>query len=181
MRNSVPRKKFLEKLPKNGIIAEIGVASGEHAISMMDISSPKKIFLIDPWLPSFNPNYEGKVMSEIANLGVSIISKNDFSDSIETEKIVALQESSVEASFLFKDEYFDYVYIDADHRYEYVKEDIEHWYPKIKVGGYITGHDYRENRLKRYGIKKAVDEFVKANNLKIAFRSSGHDWAVQKK
>jgi hypothetical protein len=117
MRNSVPRKKFLEKLPKNGIIAEIGVASGEHAISMMDISSPKKIFLIDPWLPSFNPNYESKVMSEIANLGVSIMSKND----------------------------------------------------------------YRENRLKRYGIKKAVDEFVKANNLKIAFRSSGNDWAVQKK
>lgn len=34
------------------------------------------------------------------------------------------------------------VYIDADHNYEPVKADIRAWLPKVKPGGWITGHDY---------------------------------------
>ena len=45
--------KFLNKLPKNGIVAEIGVAEGKHAVAMKEISTPEKMYLIDPWIVCF--------------------------------------------------------------------------------------------------------------------------------
>jgi hypothetical protein len=41
-------------------------------------------------------------------------------------------------------------------KYEDVKKDILAWYPKIKKGGFITGHDYTTFD----GVKKAVDELI---------------------
>jgi hypothetical protein len=49
-----------------------------------------------------------------------------------------------EASKMFPDEHFDLVYIDASHWYDDVINDINTWLPKIKSGGYLTGHDYIE-------------------------------------
>ena len=46
----------------------------------------------------------------------------------------------------------DFVFLDAAHDYENVKEDILSWYPKVKVGGWLTGHDYF---LGHFGVKKA--------------------------
>jgi hypothetical protein len=56
----------------------------------------------------------------------------------------------------FRDDYFDFIFIDADHTYEGVRKDIEAWYPKLKKGGIISGHDYHSSWP---GTIKAVDEF----------------------
>ena len=63
--------------------------------------------------------------------------------------------ASVEAAKLYEDRSLDFVYIDAAHEYESVKDDIEAWMPKVKIDGYIGGHDYVPNA---YGVYKAVDE-----------------------
>lgn len=55
----------------------------------------------------------------------------------------------------FDDEYFDFVFIDADHEYESVKADIVAWLPKVKKGGIISGHDYCASQQ---GVIKAVNE-----------------------
>lgn len=49
---------------------------------------------------------------------------------------------STDAAKKLKDNYFDYVYLDARHDYCAVKEDIEHYYPKLRPGGILGGHDY---------------------------------------
>jgi len=69
----------------------------------------------------------------------------------------------------FPDGYFDFVYIDADHTYEMVKKDIELWLPLIKKGGIIGGHDYDfpEEAAGWGGVKRAVDEMFKPDQLKI--------------
>jgi predicted O-methyltransferase YrrM len=36
----------------------------------------------------------------------------------------------------------DFIYIDGNHQYSSVKEDISIWIPKIKDGGFLSGHDY---------------------------------------
>jgi len=73
-----------------------------------------------------------------------------------------LRMSSVEASRIFPEKYFDLVFIDADHFYEPLKEDIEHWLPLVRKGGMLSGHDYGHRR--HPGCTKAVDEcFGKGN------------------
>jgi predicted O-methyltransferase YrrM len=75
----------------------------------------------------------------------------------------------------FEDETFDLVYIDADHVYESVSQDIADWYPKVKAGGYLCGHDYIENKIRKdgknteFGVIRAVDEFVKNNDIETFF------------
>ena len=49
---------------------------------------------------------------------------------------------SYEISNLFKDNSYDFIYIDADHKYESVIKDVELYLPKLKKGGIIGGHDY---------------------------------------
>lgn len=53
----------------------------------------------------------------------------------------------------FKDSEIDFVFIDADHSYEAVKKDIEDWDPKVKIGGYVFGHD-----IDWPTVKQAVEE-----------------------
>lgn len=38
----------------------------------------------------------------------------------------------------------DFVYIDANHSYFEVLSDITAWWPKVKMGGFIGGHDYHQ-------------------------------------
>ena len=71
---------------------------------------------------------------------------------------------SVQAASRFEDEFFDFVYIDADHSYEAVRADLEVWWPKLKPGGLFAGHDYD---LKFSGVKTAVDEFAQRAGLEV--------------
>ena len=88
------------------------------------------------------------------------------------KKAALIREFSVDAAILFKDEFFDWVFLDADHKYEAVKEDLVTWFPKIKKGGIFCGHDYlnsdkEHNGHTDFGVKKAVDEWAVKNNLRI--------------
>ena len=61
---------------------------------------------------------------------------------------------SVDASKDFLDNYFDFIFIDANHSDTEVMKDLVSWYPKLKDGGLICGHDYQHD-----SVKKAVDKF----------------------
>jgi disulfide oxidoreductase YuzD len=70
---------------------------------------------------------------------------------------------------LFPDNYFDFVYIDANHTWQGITNDIHDWWPKVKLGGYLCGHDY---------IYKGVlinNELVWENYVHV--RSVVHAWA----
>ena len=70
----------------------------------------------------------------------------------------------------FDDELFDMIFIDGDHSYEGCKADLENWWPKIKVGKILCGHDYcyEHKNPNNFGVKKAVDEFIKKNKDSIS-------------
>ena len=55
--------------------------------------------------------------------------------------IEPIQGMSVEVAQQFEDGSLDMVYIDGEHSYKSVCADIQAWLPKIKPGGWITGHD----------------------------------------
>jgi len=67
---------------------------------------------------------------------------------------------SAAASTCFPTNYFDMVFLDADHGYESVLEDIDSWWPLVKEGGLICGDDWcpghpgvRKAVLHRFGMK----------------------------
>ena len=60
----------------------------------------------------------------------------------DIKNIVKIRKRSVEAAKDFPDRSLDVVYIDAEHDEDSVREDIKAWRPKLKLGGYLCGHDY---------------------------------------
>lgn len=65
---------------------------------------------------------------------------------------------------LLPDAYLDFIYIDGDHSYRGIKIDIELARKKVKVGGFICGHDYTPQFP---GVIQAVDEFCNTYKTKL--------------
>lgn len=66
-----------------------------------------------------------------------------------------LQMKSVDAAATFADGSIDFCFIDASHDYPSIRDDLAMWLPRVKPGGYIGGHDYRNGHV---GVDKAVEE-----------------------
>lgn len=74
---------------------------------------------------------------------------------------------SVEAAKIFPNEFFDWIYLDANHTNEGVMRDIAVWFPKLKKNGILCGDDYFEGERcgTLFGVKSAVDTVFKDVNL----------------
>ena len=75
----------------------------------------------------------------------------------------------------------DVVYIDGDHSYGGVMRDLTGYAPKIKRGGLIMGHDYTIHPRIDFGVVRAVNDFVLANDYKFLVLTTGENfpsWAI---
>ena len=171
-------KPFMEKYDCQ-IICEVGVQEGRNFFLMIE-HNPKLAVAIDPWK-------DDGVVSRNASLYEQENLDNQYESIVALSKekkfVKVLRKYSFEAVNDFADNYFDMVYIDADHTYEAVLKDIKDWYPKVKRGRFLVGDDYiNVKKLKsglRFGVIKAVNEFANANNL-IVYELPGYNWALIK-
>lgn len=92
-------------------------------------------------------------------------------------KLHVVRTTSLEAAKLFPEQYFDLVFIDADHSYKAVLDDIKAWYPLVRIGGIVSGHDYKTRGI--YEVKKAVDEFF-GDNIEIVAKEKAITWSHKK-
>jgi len=184
--NSTTSRDFLlQVLPKYSIGAEIGVNEGDFSERILEIVSPKKLHLIDPWkfesdefyktTPYGSENISNQKMMEEKYKKV----QNRFKTEIKKNLVVINRGSSENILSLFDDNYFDWMYIDGNHLYEYVKKDLELSHNKIKSGGLITGDDYYEEGWCNGGVKKAVDEFVSTGSVRL-FQIKNNQFILQK-
>ena len=154
------REQLLSILPKNGIVAELGVDEGNFSQSILSINTPKKLHLIDFWgSKRYNQNKRKSVEKRFSN--------NIKSNQVEIN--LGLSTNVVEN---FKENYFDWIYIDTSHSYKTTIEELESYRKKIKKGGIIAGHDYilgNWNGLVRYGVIEAVHEFCVKYNWEIIY------------
>lgn len=169
---STRAEMMVKALPKKGIVAEIGVYTGAHADLIFRLTQPKVLHLIDPWKPLKGEIYKGwgsarRTQEEHDKLYMRTLMIMD--EAIKQSRAVIYRMTSSEAVEIFRDEYFDWIFIDGDHTYQAVKDDLNNYYPKIKWGGYICGHDYNEKPTKNYGVVQAVQEFIKEHNLVLNF------------
>jgi hypothetical protein len=138
---------------------EVGVQRGTFAKTILS-NWDGHLFLVDSWRNFPSENYV-----DMANVSDEEHRKNlniclDTMSAYEGRYTIC-RGLSKETSEYFKDEIFDFVYIDANHSYEGCLEDIRSWIKKIKKGGCICGHDYLNGFLynTHFEVEKAVLEF----------------------
>jgi hypothetical protein len=125
-----------EFLTKNMIGVEIGAFRGASSEVLSYFS--KKLTCIDPWsLAQQKRDYK-----EI-EISLSIKAELAFDEVLrKCGNISKLKLFSDEAINLFDENSLDYVYIDAAHDSRNFELDYNLWRTKVKIGGYVCGHDY---------------------------------------
>jgi cephalosporin hydroxylase len=174
-------KEMVDKHESGSHFVEVGVYLGKSlsylAVEIINSGKNIKLDAVDTWegspLEPFNMEQE-----EVKNKTLY----TDFLKNIEPIKdyINIVKSDSVEASKQYEDNSLDFVYIDASHHYELVKADILAWYPKIKVGGYIGGHDYVPGDTV-HGVHKAVSEIFPDDHEPRYSRHNAGSWIHRKK
>jgi Methyltransferase domain len=168
-------KSILDNLPDNSHIVEIGSFKGRSSsfLAVEIANSNKKIKLdcIDNWLGSAEHQYNG--ISRDSDVVDGVLYES-FLKNMEPVKdyYTPIRMDSLDASKLYRDESLDFVFIDASHDYLSVKKDIEHWTPKVKPGGIISGHDFKDDTE----LKKAVVEIFRG---RVQFGLGSCWWVVK--
>lgn len=155
--------------------AEIGVERGRFAKNIISRNSQLKLFGVDAW--RLYQDYDGYPFINQEKLS-SFYLKAQVA--LKPYNVKLVKAFSMDAVRKFVNESLDFVYIDANHRYEYAIEDIREWSKKVKKGGLVAGRGYYNGPYADfggmqtyYGVKKAVDERVKKNNIRQLFVLSG--------
>jgi len=171
-------KPFMEKYDCQ-IICELGVFEGENFDLMIE-HKPKTAVAVDAWLD------DGIASRNDSGYAQDTLDKQyqSFASRMADKPFVKIyREYTFKAVSHFPDEYFDLIYIDADHTYKGCLKDIEDWYPKVKKGKFLIGDDYREASAQRTGVKfgviEAVNSFTQDNNLKV-YELPRYGWAIIK-
>lgn len=135
----------LMKLEGLKTLVEVGCKEGRTTGFVLANVPDSRVIAIDPWI------VQPRAANEPITSDRETYEEWDFSK-IEAEfwrnvgehkeRCVMKRMTSVQAS---RDVHaaVDVVFIDALHDYEHVLEDIDLWWPKVRVGGYLTGHDYK--------------------------------------
>ena len=143
--------------------AEIGVMAGEMSEYLLMQPNVNEYWCIDIW--KYDQDY-ANTSRNITRFSAQYHKKN-FTTFLKMaanypRNLRIFTGTSDEAIKIIPDNYLDFVFIDGNHSYKYIKKDIMIWLPKIKLDGFISGHDY--NNQKRFGVKKAVNEFFPNNH-----------------
>lgn len=160
------------------VIAEIGVCQGVN-FELMIKHNPKVAVAVDSWV---NDEVIGR--NDVAFPQEELNKQYaDFKKAMKDKPFVKIyREYSFDAVKHFKDNYFDFIYIDADHTYSACLRDIKDWYPKVKKGGVLLGDDYRVAKLRtgvEFGVIEAVKTFTSKNNLSF-FEMPRYGWGMIK-
>lgn len=142
--------------------AEIGVDTGKTAHVLFEKLPGLFLYLVDRWIETPEGDSYFKGAKKLCH------EKQEYFDKAyeKVKKIASrfdhkiLKMDSVKAAESVKNKSLDFVFIDGDHSYEGTSRDIESWLPKVKIGGFICGHDY-DNQNTIGDVKTAVDERFK--------------------
>ncbi|MEK0324169.1 MAG: class I SAM-dependent methyltransferase [Nitrosopumilus sp.] len=132
-------------------MVEVGVFQGKNAEHILQLNQRVKLILVDSWKP-----YPDMSQNWVRAKGIT------YSRFRGNRRVKIIEKKSVEAAIDVLDQSVDLVFLDAAHDYNSVCNDIHAWLPKIKVGGWIGGHDYGDPRWK---VHLAVQEFFASYDL----------------
>lgn len=142
---------LVNTIPDGGTFVECGAWLGKSSAYLCDIAQDRiNIFVIDSWQGSANEVATNHKLAQETDI------YKIFLNNMGERKFTPIRKLSHEAASDFENESCDVIYIDMEHTYDAVCKDIDMWLPKVKVGGYLAGHDY--NLGSWPGVVQAVNE-----------------------
>jgi hypothetical protein len=147
------REAVLQQMKVGGIAAEVGVQEGEFSRRIIQICQPAELHLVDIHLQAYaiHEKFEPEI-----DAGVVRLHEGDSATIINK----------------FADNYFDFIYIDADHSYKGAKRDIQAAKTKIKENGFLLFNDYTywsPGECMPYGVIQAVNELCVDDDWEIIY------------
>ncbi len=179
---------LLSRLFGNRVIsgAEIGVWRGKNAQKLLTSLPHLFLVAVDMWdmhyttsNKDYYENTKDRTAQKMKELEYTLrcYKMAEKRLSVFPDRYKTIKNSSRNAALSCENSFFDFVYIDASHKYKHCREDLLAWLPKIKIGGYICGHDYNSKRHR--GVRRAVNRFHKVTGLDIASnRNVNGEWIM---
>lgn len=155
---------ILKRVGRQARGVEVGVFRGVLSRYLLR-KGVQRLFMVDNWLPAEEqPDHYRETRDYCAGLSRDEAAANRAQalavSSAYSERAVVIEMASVAASEKIGDRSMDFVFLDADHSYDGLMADIAAWSPKVRTGGWLCGHDYR-NVMEQFdfsGVDRAVDE-----------------------
>jgi hypothetical protein len=141
------RSDLLDILPRSGRVAELGTYKGDFAKEILARNAPRELHLVD--------------------VDVSRID----SRVLDNPRVRVHHGLTRDVIASFPNNYFDWIYVDADHSYDAVSLDARLSSEKIRPGGFLVFNDFThiDQMLGRYGVHRAVVDFANENRWPLAF------------
>lgn len=135
--------------------AEIGVWNGDYSRTLLQTIPGLKLYCVDPW-KGFNQErfFSDQEMEAVYN---------DAKHVLGSYNAELIRMTSAKASTQVVFDQLDFVYIDACHYFNEAMLDILLWAPKVRPGGIVAGHDFRD--LYKCGVVEAVRAYTQANKI----------------
>lgn len=154
------RNEMMEHIVPSKKVAEIGVFKGEFSDFIYKLK-PESLHLIDIFEGGVSSGDKDGQNIQSVDLGLVFNQLKEKYKKDDSVKVIKGLSSEILPSY--EDNFFDIIYIDGSHIYEDVKVDLENAYKKVKIGGWIAGHDYHPQV--NPGIYFAVGEFLMKHSL----------------
>jgi hypothetical protein len=131
---------------------EIGVDKAGFSKNILDRSKIEKWYCVDTWMDDFGSDYKPEYYAKSGDKRFEQ-AKETIRKDIDAGRAIMMRQTSVEAASMFDNACLDMVYIDGDHSLEGIYCDLKAWIHKVKIGGIIAGHDYKD------GPKSGIADF----------------------
>jgi hypothetical protein len=156
------RQQMLDRLPKGGIVAELGVLHGAFSRQILRRVGPERLHLFD------------------------LTFERTAKDVLDDPRVVAHAGGLPDSLSVLPPESCDWIYVDADHAYAGVRRDAAAAAAKVKPGGFLVFNDFAlvDPSFGQYGVHRAVCEFAIEHQWRFvwfAFERNGlYDVALRK-
>lgn len=165
--------------------AEIGVAYGGHAESILSKTEVSKLYLVDPYQPDWQgtdgyslPNGDHFGVKEYEELYLHALHRTTKYKDKRQDRVKFIRDTSHAGSTIVDqdlgDNYLDFVFIDAKHTYADLMADLKLWAPLVREGGIVSGHDFGHESYP--GIERCVRDWALGNTINI---EDGFVWWVR--
>lgn len=171
------RLALLERLPKHAVGAEVGVFGGAFTLSILRVTRPRQLYLIDPW--EMGATIGGH--DDLQPLHGDAAVMRGLREQVEhltagQPGVQILRGFSHDLLAAMPDDGLDWVYLDGDHRFDGIWGDLLLAAVKVREGGLISGDDLLIEHGGIRPVRRAVKSLFHAAGLPAEFDKIGQQF-----